>query len=356
MFRRFVASLGDLSDEEQAWCEKIIVIVLSGACTIAGLVVVYLHDAERMAFILWAGAFLASGFLLGFLFGIPRTLQSEQPPPGAASEGYEQRVNTNLEYISDWLTKIIVGLGLVQLGKLPSKLDAAAQYVACGPGNTCEQKVFAGATLVYFAVVGFLAGYLLTRLFLAPAFRRVEDPGKKLARVMAGKSPIPEVPGKSRQAVETISVVLSAFRDLEAKAASERLQTHIGQLESMKESMPLSRELFIVLGRLYKNFGEYDKAIETLTRFIDNKKAAAALDTDTATALYNRACYYTLQMSRKTGDEKNKCKRKALDDLQEALKISPSDRASARTDPDFEALRNEPEFQALTEEPLGGPH
>jgi hypothetical protein len=55
-------------------------------------------------------AALAFGGLMGFLFGIPRTLTSEaapgataQPNSGAASV----HSNTNLEQISDWLTKII---------------------------------------------------------------------------------------------------------------------------------------------------------------------------------------------------------------------------------------------------------
>lgn len=65
---------------------------------------------------LWAMAYCAAGFLLGFLFGIPRVLQADaarQPgkDSGLPSDEYTQRVNTSLEQISDWLTKIILGLG-----------------------------------------------------------------------------------------------------------------------------------------------------------------------------------------------------------------------------------------------------
>src|SRR4051812_47035222 len=53
---------------------------------------------------------LMSGVILGFLFGIPRTDKKESPTE-------EERIlyidNTNLEEISDWLTKIIVGLSLI---------------------------------------------------------------------------------------------------------------------------------------------------------------------------------------------------------------------------------------------------
>jgi tetratricopeptide (TPR) repeat protein len=80
-----------------------------------------------------AGASTAVGCLLGFLFGIPRSLQqrtiaapansgSKPPTPEAAPAADSTEVtgtqafrsNTSLEEISDWLTKIIIGVGLVQ--------------------------------------------------------------------------------------------------------------------------------------------------------------------------------------------------------------------------------------------------
>lgn len=67
------------------------------------------------------------GALLGFLFGIPRSLQQQPAGPPTASDAGQQpdgkprlaglqafRNNTSLEEISDWLTKIIIGIGLVQ--------------------------------------------------------------------------------------------------------------------------------------------------------------------------------------------------------------------------------------------------
>jgi hypothetical protein len=56
------------------------------------------------------GAASFAGLLLGFLFGLPKTL--ERSGKGRLT------TNTNLDQISDWLTKILVGLGLVQLGKV----------------------------------------------------------------------------------------------------------------------------------------------------------------------------------------------------------------------------------------------
>ena len=59
-----------------------------------------------------AAAATAVGAFLGFLFGIPRTLQGNTTP--GPDEIADYRPNTNLEQISDWLTKILVGVGLVK--------------------------------------------------------------------------------------------------------------------------------------------------------------------------------------------------------------------------------------------------
>src|SRR5262245_38208292 len=77
--------------------------------------------------LLLAGGGLLIGGLFGFLFGIPRSLQrpsvkgdgsggASDKPEGPQSPAY--RPNTNLEEISDWLTKILVGVGLTQISRL----------------------------------------------------------------------------------------------------------------------------------------------------------------------------------------------------------------------------------------------
>ncbi len=101
--------------------------------------------------------------------------QRQPPGPGGAAAGVGQQqiqagVNTNLEEISDWLTKIIVGVSLVELNKAQMKLQQIAGFIAesfGGPG----QVSFAYGLMVYFSVAGFLGSYLLTRLYLQKAFR-----------------------------------------------------------------------------------------------------------------------------------------------------------------------------------------
>lgn len=132
----------------------------------------------------WCLAWLAGGTLLGFIFGIPRISQGDfssgvAPAGGAGAalgRNYRQLVNTNLEQISDWLTKIIVGIGLFQLRLAPSYLARAASYMADSPcAIACPS--LAAAILITFSVMGFLSGYLATRMFLAPAFVLADQVG-----------------------------------------------------------------------------------------------------------------------------------------------------------------------------------
>lgn len=70
-------------------------------------------------------ASLLVGMVLGFLFGIPR-LNKNYDPRDEDDRSTKYQPNTNLEEISDWLTKIIIGVTLTQLTKIPGYLQAIA--------------------------------------------------------------------------------------------------------------------------------------------------------------------------------------------------------------------------------------
>jgi hypothetical protein len=146
--------------------------------------------------LLWALACSGVGWVLGFLFGIPRSLASDALPqklsgaaqpgaaqPGAAQPGAAQpgahgvttEVNTNLEQISDWLTKIIVGVTLVEIHPAIAQLEQAALLIAKSLGGP-QDLSFGYAIMVYFSSSGFLGSYLLTRLYLQPALGKVGQP------------------------------------------------------------------------------------------------------------------------------------------------------------------------------------
>ena len=138
--------------------------------------------------ILWMLASLSFGILIGFLFGIPKVLQNNTiskevsvPANSAAVTGneslnYRQQPNTNLTEISDWLTKIIVGLGLINLKKFPLYVKQVAGWMATGinPRYPSDEIAFCIAMISGFTILGFLFGYLTTRLFLAGAFYRAD--------------------------------------------------------------------------------------------------------------------------------------------------------------------------------------
>jgi hypothetical protein len=136
-----------------------------------------------VALVVACAAMLTGGFL-GFLFGIPRTLQGEASratqdtgKPANDSKDQPQTTfahNTNLEQISDWLTKILVGVGLTQITSIPKAITEFADYVGPGLGDFPNSSVFAIALLLFSLIVGFLISYLWTSLHLAELFRQAD--------------------------------------------------------------------------------------------------------------------------------------------------------------------------------------
>jgi hypothetical protein len=125
----------------------------------------YLRSAALL--MLLAFACLAIGGMTGFLFGIPKFLQSDAPS-NDSSRRYQQ--NTNLEQVSDWLTKILVGIGLTQLGNISIKVQSVSEFVANSLSPNPANVVFSGSILIYFTILGFFFVYLWSRLRLGRAF------------------------------------------------------------------------------------------------------------------------------------------------------------------------------------------
>lgn len=145
----------------------------SGALSEAG------HDLREIGIsLIWAVGIFGGGFLIGFLFGIPRSVQSPtEPGPKATTDSPKATsnnvvrgtltANTNLEQISDWLTKILVGVSLVEAKSISAHVLALARLMArgdCGLGSPS----LALAILLAFTTIGFMLGYLATRMFLSP--------------------------------------------------------------------------------------------------------------------------------------------------------------------------------------------
>jgi hypothetical protein len=112
--------------------------------------------------ILIAGFSFISGVLLGYLFGLRPTDNSEKAT-GPSSKLHPQ---TNLVEIADWLTKIILGAGLVQLTRMPTPIWNFAinmsQGVVAGTHEPANPAM-ALAVMGFFSTCGLLYGYLWTR-------------------------------------------------------------------------------------------------------------------------------------------------------------------------------------------------
>ncbi len=153
---------------------------------------------------LLGGGFFTCGCLLGFMFGIPKLrigtgqlpqprIQPEPPqagppkpePPVAETPEPETsqtgtpttsilEVNTNLEQVSDWLTKIVVGVSLTQIHSIPQWLKDYAKSLSSNLGGFPNAQAFAVGLLIYYLTFGFLSGYLLTRLYLKDELEEAE--------------------------------------------------------------------------------------------------------------------------------------------------------------------------------------
>jgi hypothetical protein len=140
--------------------------------------VLWQEDINRPKAGLWAFACLAAGSLVGFIFGVPRAVQEGNTPPEQLRKSTVHnfpviRTNTNLERVSDWLTKAIIGVGLVELKKIPILVGDVASYVV-GAQSPQGAKSTAAALIVLFSTLGFIGGYVNTRLFFAVAFSRAD--------------------------------------------------------------------------------------------------------------------------------------------------------------------------------------
>jgi hypothetical protein len=124
--------------------------------------------------ILMAAASAGAG--LGFLFSVPRVLSVGPAGISGARASVPSRLlgsNTNLERISEWLTTMIVGVGLSQMTSIGEGLGLFTQFLA----TWGQSKPLAAAgpfILIVGLVSGFVFLYLYTRLFLSPLFLHVE--------------------------------------------------------------------------------------------------------------------------------------------------------------------------------------
>lgn len=144
-----------------------------------------------------------SGTLLGFIFGIPRSLASTSaaiaqnvPAPGhapiqtssATTASFQPRPgfgiyhaaepparmavrpNTNLEQISDWLTKVLVGYGLTQIRQITHFAQQLSDTLGPALDPVSKGGTIAVAIVGAFGIAGFVWAYFESRTTLMQLF------------------------------------------------------------------------------------------------------------------------------------------------------------------------------------------
>jgi hypothetical protein len=146
------------------------------ALAVAGVLITLIYATAVPAPLRWAafatalavaGAAAFVGGIIGFLFGIPRSAQRRD-----AAGDY--RDNSNLEQVSDWLSKVIVGVGLVQIGRALPALGRLGQNLRQPLGGLPSSAAFGLAVVSAFTVLGFLFVYLWARETLPGQLRGSE--------------------------------------------------------------------------------------------------------------------------------------------------------------------------------------
>lgn len=152
--------------------------------TLLLLFAMYLSFKENKVFVIFSiltviAAFFIAGCVLGFIFGIPKKYQNKQAavqldkygkPLQPTDPNYTD--NSSLEEISDWITKIIIGLSMVQFHAILKMIaDAAGNINTSLKGAICADQschlnfyVFSYALIIFYPIVGAIIGYLWTRI------------------------------------------------------------------------------------------------------------------------------------------------------------------------------------------------
>lgn len=170
-------------------------IFIAGLLTAVSAITVYAlsgaNKGETLSTLaLFGAAACVVGAFFGFLFGVPRssvvatekssetgnTTESQatvstQPVSSVTGAG----TNTPIEQIADWVTKLLVGATLTQLGKIPDAATALFTAMAGAVGDRASGQAFVGGLTIFSAVMGFVFGWLVTRAYLPWIFGITES-------------------------------------------------------------------------------------------------------------------------------------------------------------------------------------
>lgn len=119
------------------------------------------------------------GAVLGFLFGLPRARLAEPLTGAEASAGATPRrnylANSNLIKVSDWLTTIVIGLTLVNLGRVIPAARSLSESLKDPLGGTAAAEALGMSTIVFGALCGFMLMYLYVSIRIRELLEDAEN-------------------------------------------------------------------------------------------------------------------------------------------------------------------------------------
>ena len=134
--------------------------------------------SDGLLWSLFMAAFAVVASILGFVFAVPRARAGVTV---AETERYE--TNDNLVQISDWLTKLLVGVGLVELRSLPGGLERLGEFLGSGMA-IATATAYSVTAVVYGSGLGFASGYLWTRLRFRPLLELSDREARRLSELV----------------------------------------------------------------------------------------------------------------------------------------------------------------------------
>lgn len=220
-----------------------------------------------VTFLSVAGGAFAFGAAMGFLFGIPRSEKYKYRREGQESGNDSFYTdNTNLEEISDWLTKIILGLTLIKLHTILYFLNTSAQTIHHALLGNCTNVqanyfVFGYGTMVLYFLAGGGLCFLWTRTnlpLILTNFRNQQTTLQQLT-IAQQQQQIEKLKEKNTDLVSTAQQMVTELTKKKLVDDVPNDEAPIGVAEKQLPPEQITGEFKTKIEALYSKKPTYDK-------------------------------------------------------------------------------------------------
>jgi hypothetical protein len=271
----------------------------------------------------------AVGGILGFIFAIPRALQMNDHEGTPKSKWGH---NTNLEQVSDWLVKALIGASLVRLESIKMQVIKLSERL-CETVPQLGHTHFALFLIIYYFILGFIGVYLLTRFEMIRALKHAEEDLKEQF------DRIKDIEFRDRVVSKYEHFLNLSKTDLSYSTTKTRI---FGDLKKALEIDPSDRYAVIPLAHLLSVDQKYDEAIACLNSTLEFRRKNRGMkeDVDDAAMLFNIACYQNrIAEGLPPNDSASENLRKtAWENLKKSIRLDPLNKDEANMEPDLETL------------------